>query len=45
MIKLDEVNSKKYKIEAMSNNEVYTKELDSDHLLGLLIFSFEKKLP
>lgn len=41
-IKLDEGNSKEYKVEVICDNEIYIKKSDSGHLQGLYYLIFWK---
>lgn len=42
LIKLDEDNNNKYKVKKIGNSKVYTKKLDSDHLLSLYYLVLQK---
>ncbi len=44
-IKLDNGNSKEYKIKTIGDNKVYVKELDSGHLPGLYYLVLWKGCP
>lgn len=44
-MKLDKNNSKEYEVYAICDSEVYTKELDSGHLLGLYYLVSLKSYP